>query len=335
MTQTQEIVEGVLAFRPEPLVLVGAPPINRSHCHRLMSSPSRAARPAQAARRAATPRLTWANGSRAGPAAARGHRPPWHRPVRRAHQAVRRRSGPGVDHCSVQHVEPFPPERGPGLLQPHHSFELYGRLGPVEVEVFLGDLLRQGDLALLGHGVRQPRHPVRQRVHDQRAGDGDHFLPERREADLVIERHRADRVNRTGVETLLDLHQADASLVVTGEDGPLDGGGATPARQQREMEVHHRHPVEQSRRDDPPKATTTASSTPASARSSKSCVTVEAELGCRRLHRARRRLRAAAPPAIGPGDTEGDVVARRHEGAQRRDGDLRGAEVSNRATRSP
>ena len=34
VAQRQEIVERLLAFRTEPLVLVGAPPVDRSHGHR-------------------------------------------------------------------------------------------------------------------------------------------------------------------------------------------------------------------------------------------------------------------------------------------------------------
>ena len=34
MTERQQIVEGLLALRAEPLVLIGAPPVDRSHCHR-------------------------------------------------------------------------------------------------------------------------------------------------------------------------------------------------------------------------------------------------------------------------------------------------------------
>ena len=34
MAQHQQIVEGLLALRTEPLVLVGAPPVDRSHSHR-------------------------------------------------------------------------------------------------------------------------------------------------------------------------------------------------------------------------------------------------------------------------------------------------------------
>ncbi len=44
----------------------------------------------------------------------------------------------------------------------------------------------------------------------------------------------------TGVEALLDLHDAHAGLVVAGQQGPLDRRRAPPSRQQREVEVDHR-----------------------------------------------------------------------------------------------
>ena len=59
------------------------------------------------------------------------------------------------------------------------------------------------------------------------------------------------RVDRPGVEARLDLHDTDTGLGVAGEDRPLDRGGTAPAGQEREVEVHHRHDVEQAGRDDP------------------------------------------------------------------------------------
>ena len=55
--------------------------------------------------------------------------------------------------------------------------------------------------------------------------------------------------HRTGVEPCLEPHQADTRFIVTGEQCPLDRRRATPARQQREVHVDHRHHVEHVRLD--------------------------------------------------------------------------------------
>ena len=112
----------------------------------LMSSPSRDARRPRAARRAATPRLTWANGSRAAPArstqgpAARRH----DRPVERTGRAPvdaglgrrRARASSTVSRLPRNVVQ----------ARPRRTTRLScdGRLGPVEMEVLRGDLLRHG-----------------------------------------------------------------------------------------------------------------------------------------------------------------------------------------------
>ena len=76
-----------------------------------------------------------------------------------------------------------------------------------------------------------------------------------------------------------------------------------------------------------PKATTTAKLHPGRREVVHVVGDRDAELGGRLLDRARRRLRAAAAPAIGPGYAEGDVVAGLDECAQRWDGQFGGAEV--------
>ena len=64
-------------------------------------------------------------------------------------------------------------------------------------------------------------------------------------AELIRRRPVADvdalpREDGTGVEALLELHDAHPGLSITGEDRPLDGGRAAPTRQQREVDVDHR-----------------------------------------------------------------------------------------------
>ena len=43
-----------------------------------------------------------------------------------------------------------------------------------------------------------------------------------------------------GIEPFFQLHETDPGLVVTGQDGALDRGGAPPPGQEREVNVHHR-----------------------------------------------------------------------------------------------
>jgi hypothetical protein len=57
-------------------------------------------------------------------------------------------------------------------------------------------------------------------------------------------------VHRASVEFSDKLHHARARFAVPRKNRTLNGRRATPARQQREVEVHHRHEVEDGRRND-------------------------------------------------------------------------------------
>ena len=109
------------------------------------------------------------------------------------------------------------------------------------------DLLRHGDLALLGHGIGQARHPVASASTSSALATA---TSSSRSAASVISSSSGTvrtRVDGPGVEPLLDLHQADARLAVAGQDGPLDRRRTAPAGQQREVQVHHRDLLEQPR----------------------------------------------------------------------------------------
>ena len=61
-------------------------------------------------------------------------------------------------------------------------------------------------------------------------------------------------VDGAGVQALIEGHEADAGSIVAGEDGPLDRRGTTPARQERKMQVHHRHASEHIGADERPES---------------------------------------------------------------------------------
>ena len=152
-------------------------------------------------------------------------------------------------------------------------------------------------------------------------------LAQRGERDVVVEWARCARRRRARIEPLLHLHEADARLAVAGQDGALDGRRAAPARQEREVQVHHRDLLEQPRRDD---AAVGHHDRELDAGRRQVVHVVghgEPELGGRHLDRARRLLLAPAAPAVGARDAECDVVARRDQRAQRRHGHVGGTEI--------
>ena len=79
-----------------------------------------------------------------------------------------------------------------------------------------------------GPGVRRERQRVEQEV----GAEVDEPGAELTGGFVVADLRGRPCVDRAGVEALLDLHDADAGLVVAGENGALDRGGAAPARQQ-------------------------------------------------------------------------------------------------------
>ena len=140
----------------------------------LMSSPSRDARRPQAARRAATRRLTWANGSPAGPAAARGYPPPSPRPVRRAHRAdpapapgsASATAPPSTLSRLPRKVVQAPPSRTTRLSSTAGSAQSRWRSSLVIFSAMVTS-------PRCGTGSGNPATPSGQRVDDQRAGDCD------------------------------------------------------------------------------------------------------------------------------------------------------------------
>ena len=112
-------------------------------------------------------------------------------------------------------------------------------------------------------------------------------------------------VHAAGVEPLLDAHHAHAGQVVAGQQRPLDGGGAAPPRQQREVEVDHRQHGEDVGLDDLPErddhAELGALLAPRAITSSTVCDTVQPEFERGRLHRARRQSLPRVRDACRPG----------------------------------
>ena len=150
-----------------------------------------------------------------------------------------------------------------------------------------------------------------------------------------IDRDAVAREHRARVEAGFDLHEADAGLLVTGEQRALDGRGAAPARQEREVNVHEteRERIEQGggqqlpERDDDARFGAARGDVVDDLTGFHRRGDRQAELGRGLLHR--RRIRAPSPRAarVGLRDDERDFVARRDQRAQRRNGRSRRPEI--------
>jgi hypothetical protein len=180
-----------------------------------------------------------------------------------------------------------------------------GRLREVELELGGIDLRRVRRFTLLCLG------------HAEGSGEGidEEIRPERDEAapEVVDRLVRIDRrphavVDGTGVETGVEGHQADAGLGVAGEHGALHGCGTAPAREEREVQVHHGDGLEHVRLDELAEGHDDAEldariddvvdpvgdGDPAGER--------------RRLHRARDERTSPPPLAVGLGDDDAHLV---------------------------
>ena len=93
----------------------------------------------------------------------------------------------------------------------------------------------------LGHWRAQP---VGQGADQHGGAQRDQLAPQLGRRLFRPDRHLLAAVDRTGVEALVDGHEADAGDGVAGQDGPLDRGRAPPAGQQREVDVDERQAVE-------------------------------------------------------------------------------------------
>ena len=213
----------------------------------------------------------------------------------------------------------------PGSPGAHDSGALDGGTGEVEPQFVRRELRRVGRLAGLRHGLRQPPGPV-EHLEEERRAD-----PAEAGAQLGGRLRVADHdlpavVDGTGVEARLERHDTDPGRRVAGEDRPFDRRRATPARQQREMKVHHRQAGQHVRGDDPAEGDDDAERGARPHRLLHALGNRDAELRGDRLHRRRRDAGPAGAPAVRRGDDEHDVVACFDECAQRARRDLRRAE---------
>ena len=158
------------------------------------------------------------------------------------------------------------------------------------------DLGRVRGLAFLWHGLRQ--------LVAQQLGQHGRAQAAEMPAQLVGRLVAADldfpaRVDRARVERLLQRHQAHARGRVAGEDGPLDRRRAPPPRQQREMDVEHRHHVEHVGSDQLPERDHHAQPGAHFDDVVDAIGDRKAEVERSRLHRARHQRAAAAALAVG------------------------------------
>ena len=189
----------------------------------LMSTPSRDARRPRAARPAATPRLTWENGSPAAPVSGATSATGRDDGTVAANRAGARRASPSSgSRATSSTVSRLP--RNVVQARPRRTTRVSSSAGRVQSRWRSSLVILSATVTSpsWGTGSGRPATPPCQRVHHQRAADGHQLFAERGQCDVVVDRHGAHGVDGTGVEPLLHLHEAHTGLVVAGEDGPLD-----------------------------------------------------------------------------------------------------------------
>ncbi len=136
----------------------------------------------------------------------------------------------------------------PRAAEPDESVHVDRRRSPVQVQLGGIDLAGVDGLAHLRLGLPEP---VVERVENQPGPDVDEHGPKlvggRVDADLDL----LSPVDRTGVESFLDVHHAHTGHLVAGEDRPFHRRGPAPSRQQREVDVDHPKLGEDVRPDEP------------------------------------------------------------------------------------
>ncbi len=197
---------------------------------------------------------------------------------------------------------------------------------PADRELGRGELGGVRRLALLGHGLAEAGDAARQALDEQVASDGGEPGAQLPGGLVLADRHRGAGVDRPGVQPLLERHQADAGRRVAGQDGALDRRGASPAREQREVGVHHREPLQDLGTHEPAEGDDDAELGAAVDDVARALAHGDPALEREKLHR--RGCWGATPPAaaVGAADHQHDLVARPDERAEDRGRDLRGAE---------
>ena len=130
---------------------------------------------------------------------------------------------------------------------------------------------------------------------------------------VVADGHPYARVHRSGVEAFLQPHEAHTGLAVSGEDRSLDGGSTPPPREQREVEVHHRHRGQHMRLHELAEGNDHTEIHVEIEHVVDSAGDRKAQLQSRDLDRAGLESATTRSPLVGPGDDQRDLETGRDE----------------------
>ena len=196
-------------------------------------------------------------------------------------------------------LDPLRPEGAPGPSEADEPIELDRRPRPIDAQLCGIDLRRIHRLAVLR--LRRSE-PGRERVDEQLRTDRNQLGPQLGGSDPLPDRHDLPGEHTAGVEPVLDLHQAHSRLPVAGQQRPFDRCRTPPARQQREVEVDHRHLGEHVGSDQLTEGDDHAEVGAEPEYLVDLMVDGQTERERSRLHRARRERAAATAPLVAPGD---------------------------------
>ena len=138
----------------------------------------------------------------------------------------------------------FQPGDGPGRIEGTYvTAHFHGGARPVDAQFLLVDLGGVGDTGLRLRLEDQPSGgQIIQRRHDGLGADVGQTVVQGAGGIGLKDGHHVTRPHRARVQPRFHLHDADAGLGIASLDGPLDGGRAAPARQQRGMNVQAAQP---------------------------------------------------------------------------------------------
>ena len=262
----------------------------------------------------------------------------------------RRRVGMGP-----QHLEALPAcggeGTGLGVAGPHHPSQFGGGTAPVQLELLCFELVGVGGFALLDHSFHlgDLRQVLDQQLGAEFGQAGAQFAGRL----LLADGDRLPHVHGTGVEPLLQQHEAHAGLVVAGEHGPLHRRRAAPAGQQGEVGVDEplRHDVQHRLRDQLPEGDDDGDLRPAGGDVAQGLLALlggddgQAQFERTAFDWTRVGARPPAAAPVGLGDDQDDLVpggvrvrtgrGKRLDGASREATFTGGLSVSSRSRASP
>src|SRR5690606_29986700 len=148
----------------------------------------------------------------------------------------------GIDHLCTpdlhRRVIKHRPGHRPRIEGANHVEQLCSRALPVDARIILAELVRVGDaVGRLHNSVFLQRGQIIQCLDQSLGTEGRQPVMDTAAGIVIADRRALFQQHRAGVQPSFHLHDADAGFRVARLDGTLDRRRATPAWQQRTVDI--------------------------------------------------------------------------------------------------